>query len=225
MPVYIPAQPDGLALAPRSATLLKSLGFQQVHTLAWGAELNLPGGRIVALPFYGEDPTRLGWAGNTYLLERGGQRALVHVDSGTDALGRSLISTGALAEARARHGDIGTVFATRRQELGAMVEHGWHFLLRPASEWARTAENACNDAHFLGSLAAAAGARRLVLYSEGGHDAYPTDTDFLRGSHPRARDRALQHLWDDEDTIRAQVNAAGAELTLSEPYDRFPLDG
>lgn len=225
VPVYVPARPEGAALWPKSAELLRTLGFQQVIPVSWGAELRFGRGRVVALPFYGEDPTRLGWIGNTWLLEQDGGRALVHVDSGTDAEGQSMVSTGALADAVAKYGPVDTVFATRRQERGLMLEYGWHFLLRPAEEWARPAENACNDAAFLAELAGTAGARRLVLYSEGGLDAYPTDTDFTRGSTPRARDQALQFLWDDEPAIRAAVEARGAKLHLSEPGERFVLAG
>lgn len=223
VPIYVPRQREGALIAPKSEAVLRYLGFQDVRVMGHGDELVLSRGRVVALPFYGEDPTRIGFEGNTYLLEQEGRSALVHVDSGTDALGRSMVSTGALAQAVARYGPIHTVFATRRQERGTMLEYGWPFLLRPADEWARPAENACNDAAFLGALCATAGARHLVLYSEGGTDAYPTDTDFLRGSGPRARDTALTFGWDDQASIERAASEAGARTTLSKPGDLYAL--
>ena len=225
VPVFVPAQPAEHSFAPRTAALLRAVGFTQVHALAPGDQVPLGDGRLIALPFYGEDPTRTGFAGSCYLLESPAGRALIHVDSGTDAAGRSLVSTGELAAVRDRLGPIHTVFATRRQERALMVEHGWHFLLRPADEWLRPTENCDNDADFLASLVTAAGARQLVLYSEGGADWYPDGTDFLRGSTPRALDTARTWLWEDLATIQEKTAAAGATVQLSAPYDRFPLGG
>lgn len=225
VPVYIPAQRPDAALAPRTEALLRALGFQQVRALAHGQSVAFRGGSVLALPFFGEDPTRIGWVGNCYVLEHAGRAALVHVDSATDALGRSLAATEDLAKVVARFGGLSPVFATRRQERGVQVEHGWPFLLRPSDEWAQPAENTDNGAEALAALCRAAKTGTLVLYSEGGSDAYPADTDFLRGSAPRAQDAVLQFLWDELDTIRHAVAEAGAATALSSPGDRFEIGG
>ena len=184
--------------------------------------MSFRGGSVLALPFFGEDPTRIGWVGNGYALEHAGRAALVHVDSATDAAGHTLATSPALAEAVARFGGLSPVFATRRQERGTMVAYGWPFLLRPADEWARPTENACNGAAALAALCRAAGTQILAIYSEGGSDAYPLDTDFLRGAHPRAQDAVVQFLWDNLEQIRAAV---GVETVLSSPGDRYQIGG
>src|SRR5204863_479236 len=75
------------------------------------------GGRVQAAPFHGEDPTRIGWAGVTFILHHEDAAALVLVDSG--------------AEGDDRLGTFATVFATRRQEMGSMIEHTFERALLP----------------------------------------------------------------------------------------------
>lgn len=222
VPIYVPAQPEGLALRPRSEDLLRALGFRAVHALRPGDRLRFEGGSVLALPFFGEDPTRIGWAGCCYALEHDGRAALVHVDSASDAAGHSLATSSQLAAAVADLGPLSPVFATRRQERGTLLEYGWPALLRPADTWARPTENADNDARALEALCRATRTGCLALYSEGGSDAYPTDTDFLRGANPRARDAVQQFLWDDLEKIRTAV---GAPLHLSRPGERYVIGG
>jgi hypothetical protein len=215
LPIYFPAPRSG-ALVPRLDRFLQAFGFTHLHPLATGAEVALgDGGRVVACPFYGEDPARTGFAGATYALVQDGRAAFVHVDSGTDALGRSLVTDGALDHLRARFGPVSPVFATRRQERTAQVEHGFEFLLRPADEWVRPAENCDNDAAFLAALARAAGGQ-LVLYSEGGASWYPAGTDFLRRGPATAMDACRELGWDD---LAAVQRSTGAHLAA--PYHRF----
>lgn len=226
VPLYIPRQSNQRALAPQTAAVLAYLGFEQVREIDRGETLELgDGGKIAAASFYGEDPTRLGYCGNTYVLVHRGAAALVHVDSGSDYRGRSLVSTGEMAELVDRYGPLDPVFATRRQELGFMIEHPWEFLFREVSEWLEPAENCCNDAAFLAALAREARTGRLVLYSEGGADWYPEGTDFLRRETPTARHRPFVYQADSLEAIEAAVSPAGARVVLSEPGSRYAIGG
>lgn len=226
VPVVLPAQVSEAPLRPRTDLLLAELGFSDIRTLAHGAALGLgDGGEVVAAPFYGEDPTDIGYVGNTYVLRHGGAAAWVHVDSGTSRDGRSSGSTGTAARLREAYGPISPVFATRRQEMGTCIEHGWEFLLRPFAAWTQPTENCCNGADFLAALARSVEASDIVLYSEGGADWYPSGTDFLRGRAPRARDAVHEHLWEDADALRAAVEAVGARVTESRPWCRFRIGG
>ncbi len=218
-PLYVPRQASSQLLGPRSSALLTYLGFHEVHELAAGVRICLgPRAEILALPFYGEDPTRLGFRGLTYVLRTGSAGALVHVDSGPDADGRALADDPALATI-VDSLRIAPVLATRRQERGFMIEHTWEFLFRDVSEWVSPAENCCNDAAALAHLAAMTRTERLVLYAEGGADWYPPGTDFLRGAGPSARTLPFEFLADPLDVITERVRSVGAAVVLSRPLD------
>jgi hypothetical protein len=219
LPVYVPAPRAG-ALVPRTERFLRAYGFVDVRPVAVGAEVALgAGGRVIACPFHGEDPARLGFAGATWALVHDGRAAFVHVDSATDADGRSLVTDGTLARLRERFGALSPVFASRRQERTAQVEQGWEFLLRPADEWPRPAENCDNGAAFLAALERAGGGD-LVLYSEGGAPWFPAHTDFLRRGPATALDACREYGWDDLAAIRAATGAV-----LAEPYQRWAVGG
>lgn len=220
VPVFVPRQDSNRPLWPRTDVLLRHLGFDDVRLLAAGDAVSVgDGGRVVMLPFFGEDPSLTGFVGACWLLEHNHARALVHVDSGVDVEGRSLASSSALAA----HAPASPVFATRRQELGTRVEYSWEFLLQPTRRWLEPAENCCNDAATLAALCRAARAHTLVLYSEGGADWYPTGTDFLRSATLRACTAPYEFLWDDLNMIRAAVQGVGAALRLSAPYEQFRI--
>jgi Beta-lactamase superfamily domain len=213
VPIHVPRQDPTRTLWPHTERLLEELGFTRVVAVSPEDVVPLGGtAKVTVLPFYGEDPTRIGWAGACYVLEEARGRALVHADSGVSAEGQSLAGSGRLVNLAPM-----LVFATRRQEVGVMVEHPWEFLLRPLAEWARGTENCCNGARELDALVRAAGAERLVLYSEGGAPWYPRGTDFLRvdedfGVH--------EYLWESLSALQAGVSA---EMSLSRPYDVYRL--
>jgi hypothetical protein len=179
----------------------------------------------VAAPFYGEDPTCLGYSGNCYVLCQDEHAALVHVDSGTDRQGRNLATTGAARRLAGKYGPLSPIFATRRQEKGLMIEHPFEFLLQPAERWVRPTENCCNDGDFLSLLCQESGCGQLVIYSEGGADWYPATTDFLRRQTPTARRAPHEFLWESLSAITAKVAAAGAQIHVSEPYQQFRIGG
>ncbi|MBS1123315.1 MAG: uncharacterized protein H6Q90_5543 [Deltaproteobacteria bacterium] len=225
-PIYVPAQDATRTLSPRTELLLRYLGFTSIHTLRHGEAISFgEAGEVVAAPFYGEDPTRLHFGGNCYLLRHAGKSALVHVDSSADLDGRSLVTTGDAAALVARYGPLEPVFATRRQERGTMIDHTWEFLFQAADRWVRPTENCDNGAAFLADLTRATGAKTLVVYSEGGAAWYPPGTDFLRGASSAALMAPHEYLWEPLDVITAAITAAGATLQLSRPFDRFTIGG
>jgi hypothetical protein len=226
VPIYVPKQPADRVLVPRTEQLLSHLGFERVRVLAHDERVTFgQGGAVVAAPFFGEDPTRLHYGANCYVLLHREHAALVHVDSGADIEGRSIISTGVAQDLVARFGPLTPLLATRRQERGMMIEHTWEFLLQPAPLWVQPTENCCNDAAFLAALATACKARELVLYSEGGADFYPTSTDFLRRPGSPSRIAPHEYLWDSLEHIGASVSKSGAALHLSNPFHRFRIGG
>lgn len=226
VPVYVPQQSQDRALRPRTERLLAYLGFSQVHTLAHGDSFPVgQGGRVQAVPFFGEDPTRLEYVGNCYALIHHDRAALVHVDSGTDWQGRSSVTSGEARRLADSVKVVSPVFATRRQELGTLVEHTWEFLLRPANEWPRPTENCCNSAAFLAALCQQARSPWLVIYSEGGAAFYPDGTNFLRRPDEPARIAPYEYLWDPWEQIVATVERGGAQTHMSSPFQRFEIGG
>ncbi len=224
LPIYVPAAESG-ELTVRTAAFLATLGFTKVFPLAHGESVAFGNGSVTAAPFFGEDPERIGWNGNTYILTDHGKSALVHVDSATDANGTSWRNSETAAAIRERFGTLSPVFATRRQERSTQIEFGWEFLLRPTEEWVLPAENADNNASFLAGLVTATGGGSLVLYSEGGAEWYPEGTDFLRTGADTGLDACRQWGWDDLAAIQAAVQERGSSCTVSHPYDRFRIGG
>ncbi len=221
-PIYLPDQASAprQTVSPKTAMLLEALGFTRVEPLPHGRSVRFREGRVVAAPFTGEDPTKTGFVGNTYVLVHGESASLVHVDCGPDVSGRSLVSDGTMRRLTSRFGPFSHVFATRRQERGTMLEHGWPFLFQPANRWVQPTENCCTGASFLAELCAVGEARQLVLYSEGGANWYPDDTDFLRGASSSAWVDALTWLWDDIGVISHTV---ACEVVLSRVWDRWRI--
>jgi hypothetical protein len=225
LPIYLPAQARGRMLSPQSDRLLRYLGFTDVRLLAHGDEVELgDGGRVVAAPFFGEDPTAIDYAGNCYLLAHAGRAALVHVDSAIDRHGASLWSTGGVAALRARFGPLSPVFATRRQERRTMIDYTWEGLLQAATAWVRPSENCVTGADALAALCEAAGGKTLVLYSEGGGTWYPAGTNFLPGDRPAAGE-PYQLGWDTLEQIFDRLALLAVDTLVSKPYQKFVLGG
>lgn len=223
IPIYVPAQGRGRALAPQSDRLLRYLGFTDVRALAHGDEVALgDGGRVAAAPFFGEDPTAIDYVGNCYVLAHQGAAGLVHVDSAVDRHGHSLWSTGGLDALRARFGALSPVFATRRQERRTMLDYTWEGLLQPAPAWVSPTENCVTGAEALAALCAHAGTHTLVLYSEGGSTWYPAGTNFLPGDRP-AISEPYQLGWDTLEQIFDRLEADKVDTIVSKPYQRFTL--
>lgn len=226
VPVYLPRQRETSALRPRTERLLAYLGFSHVRSLAHGESFSVgDGGRVQAVPFFGEDPTRIDFVGSCYALIHQDCAALVHVDSGTDSHGRSSVTSGEARRLADSFRALSPVFATRRQELGTLVEHPWEFLLRPAHEWPLPTENCNNPATFLADLCRQTRCPWLVVYSEGGADFYPDGTNFLRRPGEEARMAPYEYLWDPWDQIVAAIEQTGSRPHRSSVYERFAIGG
>lgn len=223
IPIYIPAQRPARLVTPQSDRLLRYLGFTDIRAFGHGDEVALgDGGRVVAAPFHGEDPTAIDYAGNCYVLVHAGASCLVHVDSAVDRHGASLWSTGVLASLRERFGPLSPVFATRRQERRTMIDYTWEGLLQPASAWVRPTDNCVTGAAHLARLCEVAGARTLVLYSEGGSSWYPAGTNFLPGDRPAATE-PYQLGWDTLDQIFDRLDEIHVATIVSKPYQCYAL--
>src|SRR5690606_25681676 len=105
-------------LATDMAYRLRELGFTRVQTLRWYQEVTVGPFRVIALPFYGEQPTdgvmlhpEARNLGNTYVVEGLGRRDALVADAGRDAAGETIALA---AEARRRFGTIDALFGGYR---------------------------------------------------------------------------------------------------------------
>jgi L-ascorbate metabolism protein UlaG (beta-lactamase superfamily) len=180
VPIYVPAVERESILAIDIALRLEQLGFSQVRRLKWFDEARVGCLRVVALPFYGEQPTcnrcyhpEVRNVGNTYLVGEGGARVAYLADAGSDAAGD--IKQVATA-ARERYGPVDTLFGTHRgfpvypiQYLFSSVAR--YLLFVPRESWT-TRQKIMNDAHDLLDTAEDWGARQVIPYACGGAPWY-----------------------------------------------------
>jgi L-ascorbate metabolism protein UlaG (beta-lactamase superfamily) len=163
-------------LALDLAYRLRELGFRNVTALRWGEETSVGGFRIVALPFYGEQPTtehshhpEVRNAGNVYLVEGRHGRYAFTADSGRDGAGdvRSVAR-----EARQSFGPLDILFAGFRNWSLYPVQYlnpvfARYFLFVPPSEWT-VRQSIMNDADAALDTAEAWNAGVVVPYANGG---------------------------------------------------------
>jgi L-ascorbate metabolism protein UlaG (beta-lactamase superfamily) len=206
--IYVPEVERESVLAVNMAFRLQQLGFRQVKTLKWYEEAMVSDLRIIALPFYGEQPTvfhqlhpEVRNMGNTYLVEWGDRRIGLTADSGQD--GQGDIKTLA-AEALERYGALDVLFGGFRgfalypiQYLFSSVSRYLPFV--PPSLWSVRQQMMC-DANDLIDIAEIWQTQKIVPYSDGGAPWY-----WLRGLGPildntsasiSAVDPTPQHLLD-----------------------------
>ncbi|MEZ4447976.1 MAG: MBL fold metallo-hydrolase [Nannocystaceae bacterium] len=179
-PIYVPAVARETLLATDMVYRLRELGFTQVHALRWYQEVTIGPFRVIALPFYGEQPTdgeilhpEARNLGNTYVVECEGQRHALVADAGRDAAGDTIELA---AEARRRFGTIDALFggyrAWRLQPLQYLLTSVARYLLFvPRDQWTRW-QQIMNDAGDLVATAEAWGARAVVPYANGGAPWY-----------------------------------------------------
>ena len=94
-PMIVPAVERETFLAVAMGTRLAELGFTDVLELEWGQSAQIGSLEILALPFYGEQPTDTGWlhgddqrnVGSTYLVTAPDWSAAFLTDSGRDNAG------------------------------------------------------------------------------------------------------------------------------------------
>lgn len=175
-PIYLPAVPRESLLAVDMALRLRELGFRRVNPLRWGDSVEVGPFRVVALPFYGEQPTdgvflhpEARNLGNTYLVEAAGRRFACIADAGDDAAGNTRELA---ARAAAERGPIDALFGGYRawrlhpiEFLGTSVAR--YLLHVPRDQWTRR-QQLMNDADDLLDTAIAWRAGRVVPYANGG---------------------------------------------------------
>jgi L-ascorbate metabolism protein UlaG (beta-lactamase superfamily) len=180
VPIYVPAVERESILAIDMALRLEQLGFSQVRCLRWFDEARIGSLRVLALPFYGEQPTcNRGYhpevrnLGNTYLVGEAGASVAYLADAGSDSAGNI---KHVASEAHERYGPVGTLFGTHRgfpvypiQYLFSSVAR--YLLFVPKESWT-TRQKIMNDAHGLLDTAEAWGARQVIPYACGGAPWY-----------------------------------------------------
>ncbi|MEH1869204.1 MAG: MBL fold metallo-hydrolase [Nostoc sp.] len=179
-PIFVPEVKRESVLAIDMALRLRQLGFENIHTLRWFDETQIGGMRVIALPFYGEQPTvaqalhpEIRNEGNTYLIEYCDRRVALTADSGTDCLGdvKKLA-----AVALERYGSLDTLFGGYRgfglypiQYLFSSVARYLPFV--PENSWQVRQKMMC-DADDLIDVGEIWNAKRIVPYSDGGAPWY-----------------------------------------------------
>ncbi|MEH1969464.1 MBL fold metallo-hydrolase [Nostoc sp.] len=175
-PIFVPEVKRESVLAIDMALRLRQLGFKNIHTLRWFDETRIGGMRVIALPFYGEQPTvaqalhpEIRNEGNTYLIEYCDRRVALTADSGTDCLGdvKKLA-----AVALERYGSLDILFGGYRgfglypiQYLFSSVARYLPFV--PENSWQVRQKMMC-DADDLIDVAEIWNAKQIVPYSDGG---------------------------------------------------------
>jgi hypothetical protein len=202
------------------AARLEELGFRNVHRLGWFDEASAGNLRVIALPFYGEQPTtgevlspEVRMLGNTYVVEVAGRRVALTVDSGRDGRG----DVHALArEAAELYGPIDVLFGGYRgfglypiQYVFSSVASYLTFV--PESSWTARQRIMC-DAHDLLDVAELWQARLVVPYASGGAPWH-----WMRGLGPRLDGSA--RTADAMDPTPDYVQEAAARRSAS------PTDG
>lgn len=186
-PIFVPEVPRETVLAINMAARLRQLGFRQVQTLQPFTETTIGKMRVIALPFYGEQPTvreilhsEVRNQGNTYLIELNGRFIALTADSGMDQLG----DVKELAvKALQLYGAIDFLFGGYRgfglypiQYLFSSVSRYLPFV--PHHSWQVRQQIMC-DADDLIDVAEIWNAKQIVPYSDGGAPWY-----WLRGLGP-----------------------------------------
>jgi hypothetical protein len=122
------------------------------------------------------------------------------------------------------HGPVDVLYATRRQELhlGYEVLSDLHtvYLGSDPRRFGRLIENCHCPAAYLADLARATGCSLVVLYSEGGAEWFPDNTNFLRTGDATAFS-GFEYLWDSLADIAAAVPVP---VRLSAALDTVVID-
>ncbi len=236
-PIFVPVVDRESVLAIDMSARLRQVGFRQVRTLSPFTETIVGKIRVIALPFYGEQPTtgdvlhpEVRNQGNTYLVEFNDRRIALTADSGTDRTGN--IQSLAI-ESCQKYGPIDVLFGGCRgfgmypiQYLFSSVSRYLTFV--PEYLWRARQQIMC-DADDAIDVAELWGARYLTPYADGGAPWY-----WRRGLGPTL-DGTEAHVMAVDPTpayiskVRSQRTgtrrdgaiASPVEMCLLRPHDRL----
>jgi len=216
VPIHLPAVERESILSIDMAFRLEQLGFTQVRPMRWFDEVIIGEVRVIALPFYGEQPTsgrryhpEVRNVGNTYLVEAGSNRVAFVADAGSDDIGD--VKTLA-ADARQKFGPLTLLFGTYRGFSLYPLQFPFssvarHLLFVPHEAWA-TRQKIMNDAHDLLDTAEIWGASHTIPYACGGAPWF-----WERGLGPPSSLFRPRSPWTDpqpESAIDAQRSRSDA---------------
>jgi hypothetical protein len=218
IPVVVPSRKNRRALYYDYLALLRELGFSTVVELAHGETWGFPGGGVVSVPFFGEDPCDLEMPRNCYLIADRGGNTLVHVDSGPTNSGKSAIKNGVIAELVRRYGPISRVFASQ-QQLMEVRTYAAHAPLSHPGQWLDPGENGYLTNDYLAELASAAQARLFVSYATGGADWYPDHLSFMFSRRNPARTALLTTTWERPEELEGKLSPLGCRYHYSRALD------
>lgn len=227
VPIYVPTVARESILAIDMSARLRELGFSAVHCLAPWQQIRVGAIEILALPFYGEQPTthevlhpEVRNCGLTYAISVGEQRISVLADAGCDHSGDVKALAG---RSRSREGAINTVFGGYRgfavypvQYLFSSVSRYLPFV--PPSLWGERQQIMC-DADALLDVGERWGATRVVPYADGGAPWF-----WLRGLGPRLDSKSPAAFATDPPPRYVQEVAAKRGHTRSDGPLASPLE-
>lgn len=240
-PIFVPAVDRESVLSVDIGMRLEELGFRDVRRLAWHEEASIGQIRVIALPFFGEQPTtgevlhpEVRMLGNTYLVELAGRRIAMTVDSGRDHLGDIHELARDSAE---RYGPIDVLFGGYRgfglypvQYVFSSVSSYLTFV--PEAHWAVRQRIMCDADEFM-DVAELWQARVAVPYAGGGAPWYwmrglgpcldnsATMIDATDPTPDYVRDVATRRSGSPKDGLVASP----VPVSLLRPGDSIRLDG
>ncbi len=236
-PIFVPEVDRESVLSIDMAARLRQVGFRQVQTLKPFTEQTIGKIRIIALPFYGEQPTigevlhpEVRNHGNTYLVEVDDLRIALTADSGTDRTGN--IQSLAIESAQ-KYGAIDLLFGGCRgfgmypiQYLFSSVSRYLPFV--PEHLWRARQQIMCDPDDAI-DVAELWGASYIIPYADGGAPWYwwrglgPT----LDGteSHVMAVDPTPEYIGEvlarRTGTRKDGAIASPVSMCLLRPHDRL----
>nr|UXE46064.1 hypothetical protein Hi04_10k_c5591_00004 [uncultured bacterium] len=219
-PIFVPDVERESLLATDMAYRLEELGFSRVVRLRPGARTAIGRTSVLALPFYGEQPTtgdvlhpEVRNSGLIYTVEAPGLRLALLADAGRDRDGDTMTE---LASARRALGDFRAVFGGYR----AFAVYPIHYLFSsvaryllfvPERDWALR-QKTMHDADDLVEVAERAGALEVVPYADGGAPWH-----WERGLGPRLDGGSAEHHAVDPPPEEVSNRAAARSSSLEGP--------
>ena len=218
VPVIVPSRKNRKTWHFDYLSLMRELGFTNVIELAHGESWKFDGGRVVSVPFFGEDPCDLALPRNCYLISDRGHNTLVHADSGPTNDGHSAIEDGVIAGLVEQHGPIATVYASQ-QQLKEIRSYAAHASLSHPGKWLEVGENGFLTNQYLSTLMQHAQATLFVSYATGGADWYPDHLSFMFSDRNPARTALLTAHWDPPESLRDVLTATGHQYHHGQALD------